>query len=381
MNKRTQHLSVLALMALFAVSITAAIHGYSQRVTWARGSYKSVPEFARGIRRGRADVPTASAVTVSFAGDCTFGTVNGDNGPSRFPAVAKRSGLADYPFALVRPWFRKDDLTLVNFECTLTNSKKLANKQWHFKGDAHYASLFRQGSIEAVSLANNHSFDYMQKGFDDTLRNFSNAGEPVFYQNRPYVTKVKGVEAVIIGDCTVVGENTTVIGQAPERVLKEIKRYKKPGNIVVVFMHWGSELDVTPRSWQTRLGRAFVDAGADAVVGCHPHVLQGIEVYKGKCIAYSLGNFAFGGNSLARHPDTVILQLRFHEVNGVTESGFPSVVPCRTTSSTARNRFGVLRNNYQPTPVYGRSAARTVNLILKRNAGLEYGVKTLPVSG
>ena len=259
--------------------------------------------------------PTSSCPS---PGDCTFGTVNGDGGAGRFPSVYRRSHQLDYPFALVKPWFLHDDLTVVNFECTLTDAAKTADKQWHFKGPARYASIFHAGSVEAVSLANNHSFDYLQAGFNDTVANFKKARVPVFYQNVPYITTLRGVQTVILGDCTVVGENTTVIDGVPARVLNEIRRYKRPGNIVIVMMHWGSELDTVPRPWQQAMGREFIDAGADAVVAAHPHVVQGIELYRGKYIAYSLGNFAFGGNSLARHPDTFILRLRFQVEGGKT---------------------------------------------------------------
>lgn len=300
--------------------------------------------------------------------------VNGDGGVDRFPAVFRRSRRPDYPFALVQSWLLNDDLSAVNFECTLTNAVPTADKQWKFKGPARYASIFPAGSVEAVGLANNHSHDYLQAGFDDTAANFGRARVPVFYQNRPYVTHLQGVETVLIGDCTVVGENTTQIGRAPERVLGEIRHCKKPGNIVIVVMHWGSELDAVPRRWQQALGRKFIDAGADAVVGHHPHVVQGIERYRGRYIAYSLGNFAFGGNSLARHPETFLLRLRFRTKGGKTTALPASIVPCRTTSSQAR-AAGILRNDYQPRPVFGRAADRTAALVLARSAELEYGVK------
>lgn len=320
---------------------------------------------------------TPGKVTLSFAGDCTFGTVNGDSSAFRFPWVCRRSGLKDYPFHLVKPWFLRDDLTVVNFECTLTNAVKMADKQWHFKGDARYAAIFPAGSVEAVGLSNNHSHDYGEAGFRDTVANFRSAHVPVFYQNTPYVTTLHGVQTVIIGDCTVVGENTTRIDGAPQRVLREIKQYKKPDNIVVVVMHWGSELAPVPFAWQQRLGHAFIDAGADAVVGHHPHVVQGIESYKGRYIAYSLGNFAFGGNSLAHHPETFILRLGFSVNSGGRPVSSASIVPCRTTSSRARNGAGVLQNNYQPRPVFGKAADQVAALALKRSASLAYGVKHL----
>ncbi len=318
-----------------------------------------------------------SEVVLSFAGDCTFGTVNGDNSAVRFPSVYRRSRRADYPFALVKPWFLNDDLTVVNFECTLTDAVSAADKQWHFKGPARYAFLFPTGSVEAVGLSNNHAHDYLQAGFNDTVAHFRKARVSVFYQNVPYITTLRGVETVIIGDCTVVGENTTRIDGAPQRVLQEIKRYKKPGNVVIVVMHWGSELATVPFAWQQALGRKFIDAGADAVVGHHPHVVQGIERYKGRYIAYSLGNFAFGGNSLARHPETFILRLRFHVEAGKTSAQEAFLVPCRTTSSMARNAAGVLKNDYQPRPVFGKIADQTVALVLARSAKLKFGVKKI----
>lgn len=316
-------------------------------------------------------------IVLTFAGDCTFGTVNGDDSSVRFPAVYRRSGRTDYPFALMKHWFVNDDLTVVNFECTLTDASRTADKLWKFKGDARYASIFPAGSVEVAGLANNHSHDYLQTGFNDTVANFKKARVPVFYQNVPYVTKIKGVETVLIGDCTVVGENTTEIDGTPARVMGEIKRYKRPDNIVIVVMHWGCELDTVPRPWQQDMGRNFIDAGADAVVGGHPHVVQGIERYKGKYIVYSLGNFAFGGNSLARHPETFALQLRFRAANGKTSLREASIVPCLITSTRAKNRAGVLINNYQPKPVFGTSADQIAALVLKRSAPLKFGIKKI----
>lgn len=178
---------------------------------------------ARGRRR-------QGEIVLTFAGDCTFGTVNGDDSGLRFPSVYRRSGRKDYPFDLMKPWFLNDDLTIVNFECTLTDAARTADKEWKFKGNARYAWIFPAGSVEAVGLSNNHSFDYLQAGFDDTVRNFRKAHVPVFYQNAPYVTTLQGVETILIGDCTVVGENTTVTDGVLGRVISEIKRYKKPGD-------------------------------------------------------------------------------------------------------------------------------------------------------
>lgn len=380
MKKRSTLLGVLLLMLATAEAIAAVRTAPAPLVRHA------CPGIDKGLRARPAAACDAQnrrkpgEVVLSFAGDCAFGTVNSDNSSVRFPAVYRRSGQADYPFALVKPWLLRDDLSIVNFECTLTNAVPTARKQWHFKGAAQYAAIFPAGSVEAVGLANNHSLDYLQAGFRDTAANFRRAHVPVFYQNVPFVTMLRGVRVVVIGDCTVAGENTTRIDGAPRRVLGEIKRWKKPGSIVIVVMHWGSELDTVPRPWQQALGRTLIDAGADAVVGHHPHVVQGIERYHGKVIAYSLGNFAFGGSSLARHPETFILRLRFSPArgSGQTRGSELSIVPCRVTSGTAKNAAGILRNNYQPQPVFGHAAAQIAALVLARSAKLKYGVKSVP---
>jgi poly-gamma-glutamate synthesis protein (capsule biosynthesis protein) len=348
------------------------------------GTASSVLPSVSGIQRALLERAAAACdlrahhrsdeLVLSFAGDCTFGAVNSDYGDNRFPALYARSGQRNYPFALVEPWFVNDDLSTVNFECTLTNSVPTANKRWKFKGDGAYASIFPLGSVDLVGLANNHSFDYLQAGFNDTVENFKKAGVPSFYQNTPFISTIKGVQVVIIGDCTVVGENTTDIDGTPSRVLRQIKEYKRPDNLVIVVMHWGSELDTAPRAWQQTMGRSFIDAGADAVVGAHPHVLQGIELYKGRYIAYSLGNFAFGGNSLARHPETIILRLGFRLNGNYTFSNDLTVVPCLTTSGIKRNSKAILFNNYQPTPVFGIGADKIISILLQRSKVLKQGI-------
>jgi len=356
------------LLVLLAVGTALLTHAGRHQAKQPAPAQSAAPVPPQRTTAGRA-----VTVTLSFAGDCTFGTVNSDDSAFRFPAVYRRSRQLDYPFHLVRPWFRRDDLTIVNFECTLTNAVPTADKQWHFKGDARYASIFPASSVEAVGLSNNHSHDYLQAGFNDTVASFRAAHIPVFYQDQPYITTRHGVQVVIIGDCTVVGENTTRLDGVQQRVLGEIKRYKKPGNLVVVVLHWGSELAPVPFQWQQTLGHTLIDAGADAVIGHHPHVVQGIERYHGKYLAYSLGNFAFGGNSMARFPETFILRLKFRVHGGKTTSTM-SLVPCLITSSWTKSRTGVLRNNYQPIPVTGEAAAEVTALVLSRSAGLKYGV-------
>jgi poly-gamma-glutamate synthesis protein (capsule biosynthesis protein) len=363
----------LVALLIVAVSGLAAVSRLrSQRQPFSRANLNA--------RAGNARAGSEKIV-VSFVGDCTFGSVNGDRSTGRFPAVYKRSGKKDYPFALVHSWLVGADLSVANFECTLTNATKTAQKQWKFKGDKEYASILRAGGIDVVSLANNHSHDYKEQGFQDTIHNLKVADIGIFYQNSPYITTVKGVQVVVIGDCTVVGENTTRIDGCPARVAAQIHRYKRPDNIVIVMLHWGCELDQVPQPWQQKLGQKLIDLGADAVVGCHSHVAQGIEFYKQRFIVYSLGNFAFGGNSLAHHPETFILRLSFFTENDKIRRYGLSIAPCLTSSSNARTLDGALKNNYQPVALSGQKSSQVMQLILKRSAPLKFGIKRIAPYG
>jgi hypothetical protein len=219
-----------------------------------------------------------STVVLDFAGDCALSDINDEEDPLGFPEVYKKAKSLTYPFDKVKSFFASDDLTIVNFECTLTNAKEEGNKQWHFRGSASYAAILPASSIEVAVLSNNHCpLDYLAQGYRDSVRNLTSAGVGMVEENIPFIKTVKGIPVVIIGDSSIIGENTTVTAGAAERVLAQIRQYKQPGNIVVVDMHWGNEYkDVQP--WQKTAARQFVDAGADLVVGQHPHMLSGIEV-------------------------------------------------------------------------------------------------------
>jgi len=325
--------------------------------------------FSAAYERGRK---TENSVTLSFAGDCTFGYLNESRSNTGFPAVFQRAGYNAYPFALVRPWFYSDDLTVINFEGTLTTSTRQAKKQFRFRGPPSYAKILPASSVETATVANNHSYDYYQIGFTDTLRHLRDQKVGVFYQNNPVVQTINGIRVVLIGDNNVTGSGFPLGAPAiKSRVNSQIKNYKRSDTVIIVVMHAGVERASAPNSFQTSLYRSFIDNGADMVVGHHPHVLQGIEKYKGKYIAYSLGNFAFGGNSGARFPDTIVLRASFvkKKNNAVLERVW--VVPCKITST------GTVSNNYQPMPVYGNSGKAIVNKLLGYNKRLPYGANTL----
>ena len=232
------------------------------------------------------------SLTLSVVGDCTLGTDETFDYDTSLNAYYENYG-ADYFLQNVRSIFSADDLTIANFEGTLTDSDEREDKTFAFKAPASYASILSGSSVEAVNTANNHSHDYGDQGFDDTLAALDDAGIVHFGYDETAVMDIKGIKVGMVG----IYELYDHLDR--EQQLKDnIAKVQADGaQLIVVIFHWGNETETVPDSNQTTLGRMAIDLGADLVCGHHPHVLQGIETYKGKNIVYSLGNFCFGGNS------------------------------------------------------------------------------------
>ena len=202
-----------------------------------------------------------------------------------------------YFFQNVQPVFAQDDLTIVNMEGTLTEETTREPKQFAFKGDAEYAKILTAGAVEAANLANNHSFDYGKKSYEDTITALEAEGISSFGYERTAVMDIKGVKVGLAG----VYELAEHI-DCKQDLLDNIASLKEQGaQIIIVSFHWGQEKENVPSDVQVELAHAAVDNGADLVLGHHPHVLQGIEEYKGKNIVYSLENFCFGEIQLERY--------------------------------------------------------------------------------
>ncbi|MBE6758555.1 MAG: hypothetical protein E7554_00505 [Ruminococcaceae bacterium] len=282
---------------------------------------------------------------LTFAGDCTLARFNEDAGKGRFPSLYEASGSPTYPFDRVKGIFACDDLTLINFEGTLTDSPKHQDKTFYFRGAPEYARMLPQSSVEAVTLANNHSWDYFQKGYDDTVRHLTDAGVAITRTEQPLTTSVgsRSIPVVMLAASGVGADHS----ELQRSLLAAIKEHKTDRTIVVVNLHWGVEGSSYPEKWQRDAAHELIDAGADLIVSHHPHVMQGIEIYNGKYIAYSLGNFAFGGNAGANSPRTYILRARLSADDSSAWVDGISVLPCRITSTGTRT------NNYQPMLCFG----------------------------
>ena len=306
-----------------------------------------------------ATVSSPVSLTLSVVGDCTLGTDETFDYDTSLNAYYENYG-ADYFLQNVKDIFSTDDLTIANFEGTLTDSDEREDKTFAFKAPASYASILTGGSVEAVNTANNHSHDYGDQSFDDTLAALDDAGIVHFGYDETAVMDVKGIKVGLVGIYELYDHL-----EREQQLKDNIAKVKADGaQLIVVIFHWGNETETVPDSNQTTLGRIAIDEGADLVCGHHPHVLQGIETYKGRNIVYSLGNFSFGGNSSPSDMDTMIYQQTFTiDADGVKKDNVTNIIPC-SISSAAYDGY----NNYQPTPAEGDEATRILGKINERSS-------------
>ena len=305
---------------------------------------------------------TPVSLTLSVVGDCTLGTDENFDYDTSLNTYYENYG-ADYFLANVKSIFSADDLTIANFEGTLTESTEREDKQFAFKAPASYANILTAGSVEAVNTANNHSHDYGEESFNDTLKALDAANIIHFGYDETAVTEVKGVKVGLVG----IYELNDHLGRE-EQLKQNIAKVKQDGaQLIVVIFHWGNEKEEVPDDNQKTLGHLAIDEGADLVCGHHPHVLQGIEEYKGKNIVYSLGNFCFGGNAYPSDMDTMIFQQTFTiDQNGVQKDNVTNIIPCSISSDADYN-------NYQPTPAEGEEADRIMKKIQERSSWIKSG--------
>ena len=301
-------------------------------------------------------------ILLSFTGDCILGTDEFFAWDTGLPAYYNLYG-PEYFLKNVRSIFEEDDLTIVNMEGTLTEETTRVDKQFAFKGDPEYVKILTSSSVEAANIANNHSHDYGEKSFQDTVQTLEENGLKTFGYDDVAVLEVKGIRVGMFG----IYELDDHLERIPQ-VKQDIAKLKDQNvDIIVAVFHWSNELVTVPDENQVTLAHLAIDEGADVVVGHHPHVVQGIDEYKGKTIAYSLGNFCFGGNTHPTEMDTFIFQQKFilDGKRNITGSEY-KVIPCRVSSETTYN-------NYQPTPLVGEEAKETMDKIEERSQEINNG--------
>ncbi len=309
--------------------------------------------------------PEEVRITVSAAGDVTLGNYIGQGYEVSFRQTYDQGVGDGYFFENVSGIFSEDDLTLVNLEGPLTRSGNFLEGQTYcISGDPEYVNILTAGSVEAVSMANNHRLDYREQGTLDTVEALEGAGILYAYDSNYCMFETRGIQ---IG---IVSVNEVEQGAGVENYLREgVEQLREEGaDLVFACCHWGIEREYYPEDYQKSLGRKCIDWGYDLVIGHHPHVLQGIEEYQGKYIVYSLGNFCFGANRNPPDKDCMIFQQTFTFLDGEKQEDREiRVIPCSVSSVGSRN-------DYKPTPAEGEEFRRILDKIneCSRDFGVEF---------
>lgn len=308
--------------------------------------------------------PDIISITISAAGDVTLGNYPEQPYSWSLPQMYDQQQNDAYFFENVYDIFSTDDMTLVNLEGVLTTAEtRREGVTFNIKGKPEYVNILTSGSIEAVSMANNHRMDYLEQGSDDTVALLEEMGITYAYDSNVAVYEAGKIR---IGYVSV---NEIAWKEGVEKLIQEgiTKLQQEQVDLIFICCHWGIEREYYPEEYQQTLGRKCIDWGADLVIGHHPHVLQGIEEYQGRFIIYSLGNFCFGANRNPADKDTMIFQQTFTFVDGEKqEDKNIRVVPCSISSVTNRN-------DYKPTPAVGEEAVRIINKI--NDCSKDFGIQ------
>ncbi|NLT57544.1 MAG: D-Ala-D-Ala dipeptidase [Clostridiales bacterium] len=297
-------------------------------------------------------------IRVHAVGDCVLAKGHNYAFEGSFEDYVQRAnGDLSYFFKHVADRFTADDLTIANGENVFTTATQRADKRhqgdraFWFKGDPAYADIYRLGGVEAVNLANNHSYDYLEQGYQDTLAALRAAGVAPFGDDLTATVDCRGRRVALLG-FNALGRLEEGVDPAllRQQVGEAVARAAGEAELVIVSFHWGEEYARQPNAQQTELGRLAIDSGAHLVLGHHPHVLQPVETYNGRPIAYSLGNFVYGG-AFRPPKETAVLQTTFYldAATGELDHVQYVLIPCETYGDTERN-------NYQPIlcPVPGQ---------------------------
>jgi poly-gamma-glutamate capsule biosynthesis protein CapA/YwtB (metallophosphatase superfamily) len=265
----------------------------------------TAPGSATGNANTSPSVPRDSSpvVKLAFVGDVMWA--------STVETRLKENGF-DYPYLKVKELLQKPDITVANLETPITTRGEPETKQYAYRSSPDGLPAFKEAGFDLVNLANNHILDYGLEGLTDTFDVLDRydikrvgAGRNAKEAFQPVIIEKNGVKVAFVGFSKVVPENGWKAGTEKPGVadtyatkvpVEAVKNARKAADLVIVLAHWGKERADQPEPYQIDFAKEYIDAGADLVVGAHPHVLQGFEQYKGKWIAYSLGNFIFTMN-------------------------------------------------------------------------------------
>jgi poly-gamma-glutamate synthesis protein (capsule biosynthesis protein) len=331
-------------------------------------------------------MPTPGAeVTLLFGGDVTLGYHFEEYFDVQRAAGKSAIEMYDYGFAGVRPATDGVDFFVVNLECPFTQRGTKVAKNFNFRARPELVEVLRRGGVHAVSLANNHLMDYGVEGLRDTVATLDQAkiisfgaGTSAAAARKLAIVERNGVRIALLGylflganpiepaviwaqgDKPGAAGHPTDISAVEKMVKEDIALALSKADAAIPFFHWGKEGDFAAQPYQVQLGRAAIDAGAAAVVGSHPHLLQGAELYRQRPIVYSLGNLVFGGNWNPRNKQAALFRVTLGKGGKLLQS---ELVP-------------ILTDNYpeqpmQPRLLQGEAASQLFRHVSEHSSGFE----------
>lgn len=278
-------------------------------------------------------------VTFSFIGDCLLASNAGDKRTDSFAEYAKEKP-SSYFLEKAVPYYCNSDFVMANSEFVLSDrqlpkASKSGTAFW-FKSPADNANILKDGQIDIVTIANNHTSDYGNKGYEDTKAALEAAGITWGDLNDPVYVEKDGIKFGII--CA----SLFNVNYDP-LITPVIEEVKSESDIQILYFHGGTENEYIPEDWLTELCHKYADMGVDLIIGTHPHVLRPMEEYNGVDIIYSLGNFCYGGNRLPENRTVILTEAFSFDENGFYISQEESFTPFYVYSGS--------HNNWQPAPI------------------------------
>ncbi|HOP75791.1 MAG TPA: CapA family protein [Bacillota bacterium] len=275
-----------------------------------------------------------------------------------FPKILGERILKDpsYPWKGTRDILEQADVLIGNLEIPLSlRGQAYTDKTWILRSHPQTVTALENMGFDIVTLANNHIMDFGPLALQDTIdalkskniqytgagMNSTEARKPAWYVTPNGVKIAFLAYSLTFPDIFWAGPNRPGTAHGiPTHFIPDIKRAKQSADIVVVSFHWSSEMLNYPKEYQKSYAKQCIDAGANLVIGHHPHVLQGLQVYQGGLIAYSLGNFAFGTYSTQGVKDSIILAVDFDRDGLIRAKLYPVNVDNHQVQFQTKRRFG-----------------------------------------
>ena len=333
MQKKITWLIVIPLCLLSIALLFGSYYLHSSKDQESTSQTQGEKEFLDFLLQKKKLLQSSEEVSLVAVGDISY-----SRGVER---IVRKQNNINYPFLKIKDYLKNADLVFGNLETPITQGLEIPDFEMIFRSNPGTEQALKQTGFPILSLANNHTPDFGEKGLKDTFNFLENAG--IKYvgagQNeqeacQPVYIEKKGIKFAFLAynDTDVVPVNYEAsINRAGtafmriDKMTEAVKEAKRKVDIVIVSMHAGIEYAEKPNNSQISFAHAAIDAGADLVIGHHPHVVQTMEKYKGRYIFYSLGNFVFDQPQSEETKEGLTIKIYFAK-NGINKISLLPVV-------------------------------------------------------